>query len=886
MKAIALSTTLLLALGSHALAQTGTGNTWAGFGPDRANGAVVNITRRHLTNQYAQGIAVDRQQRLLVLNEWDEQADIDTDCAVTRYINRARGLDMDYTGPEELEGTRHIAMNMGGTNVDTCSSIASDNLNRAVVVGGGDYGDGASGFVVRLSANGDFDSTFSSDGKFALHSVIYFTGTSTRLNHVLVQPNNRVLACGHVLRGSDRNMLAVRFTTSGALDSSFGGNGFVEIDFDGGGSDDDSCARLALLPDGDIVLGGTASDASGDKVYAFARLNSNGSLDSGFSLDGKLRLGTGTALAATPSLSDLIHDPVRNRYLVGCNLTYTAGSLRSGCIMAIRDNGTLDTSFDGDGRLFLRFSSYGLGTPRETGGTRVTRLLRRDDGAIYVLGTHDNSTADAAVHGDTDIVSMRVEANGSVVVSPGGSNTYAGSGIQFHSFPQVRQSYNGSYSAGIAYDELADEKLVDATWYRGNLLLLADRTRYRDRLFDHDGDGILDEPGPSAPLVASITSEQLFGADFDFDGIDLARPAIVPVIAVPFGFGNYCSVSNPSAPSNYGLLAQGVGSDPCQQFLDGNPNLVIERAGLYSLSGLNWVIGTCSGGFVTLRPGNGSTPFNLAFNDTVGRSGCVFTGAPDAMPIFSRPYSGSASGVGSAQSFNHDPYGIPIDVSEFGQVPGFYDACSIDNHGNQHSTGDPSVPDACTPTDGVDEAASDIPVTSSRMVTSVANGWVIMAVPRHIPIFAPGGMDPWQREIFVRHQVGTGRYAEIFTAYYAHTQDTAVRHGQAVNTGTVLGRVGTTGSSGGEHLHIAVHRHRNLSWRKSFEFDFSGGGRWDRDGRASAIDAWGWAPPDPPFAPDPWAWRFRNAVPDKPELDNSGSFSTRLWIGGQAPPLD
>ncbi|MGB0135204.1 hypothetical protein [Dokdonella sp.] len=681
MKTTAFSTALLLAMGSSAIAQTGTGDAWEAFGPDRADGAFLNITRRHLTNQYAQGIAVDRQHRLLVLNEWDEQEDIDTDCAVTRHIEQARGLDMDYTGPEGLEGTRRIAMNMGGTNLDVCSAIASDSLNRAVVVGTGAYSGGTGGFVVRLDAVGEFDSTFSGDGKFSLQSVIYFSGTSTRLNHVLVQPNNRVLACGHVLRGSDRNMLAVRFTTSGALDSTFNGNGYVEVDFDGGGSDDDSCSRLALLPDGDILLGGTASDASGNKVYAFARLNANGSLDSGFSSDGKLRLATGTPLAATPSLSDLIHDPARNRYLVACNLSYSAGFTPTGCIMAIRDTGAMDTSFDGDGRLPLQFSSYGTGAPRQAGGTRLTRLLRRDDGAFYALGTHENSAADATVYGDTDIASIRIEADGSVVDALLDPNAYAAGGIRFHDFGGLRQPFGATSPNGVALDRLASERLVDATWYRGNLLLLADRPRYRDRMFDHDDDGILDEPGPIAPVVASIAAERLFGADFDFDGIDLARPSIVPVIAVPFGFGNYCSVSNPVSASEYGLLAQGAGSDPCQQFLDGNPNLVIERAGLYSLSGVNWVIGTCSGGFITLRGGNGSAPFDLAFADSAGRTQCVFTAAPAEMPIFKRPYSGTNVNVGNTQSFNHDPYGIPINVSEFGQTPGFYNACAIDWRG-------------------------------------------------------------------------------------------------------------------------------------------------------------------------------------------------------------
>ena len=100
-----------------------------------------------------------------------------------------------------------------------------------------------------------------------------------------------------------------------------------------------------------------------------------------------------------------------------------------------------------------------------------------------------------------------------------------------------------------------------------------------------------------------------------------------------------------------------------------------------------------------------------------------------------------------------------------------------------------------------------------------------MAVPRFLPTFTPPGNDPYQREIFIRHSVGSGRYAEIFTTYYAHMQDTGVRRGDVVSAGTRLGQAGETGAASGEHLHLGVFRNRNLSWRQSFEFNFVGG-RW------------------------------------------------------------
>jgi uncharacterized delta-60 repeat protein len=871
---------IALACATPLQAQDGTGANWDTFGPDRAHGVFVNITREHLSNQRAQGIAVDRDQRVLVLNEWHESGDTNLDCAVTRHLRDARLLDMDYTGPDELEATRRIAMDMGGTDVDTCSSIATDSANRAVVGGGGDYGGGnASGFVVRLDGDGDYDTAISSDGRIALKNLAAFAGTSSRLNHVLVPPNNsnRILACGHVTRGSNRNMLVLRFTSSGALDTGFSGDGQAEIDFGVDGVRNDSCARLTVLPDGDIVLAGIVTDADGDDAYGFARLNANGSFDNGFGNAGRLIVDDGADLAATPALGDIAWDAGRDRLLVGCSLTFLGAP--AGCIIALHGDGSLDTSFDGDGRMGFRFSDYGTPVggipPRRTGPTRVERILPRGDGSFYVVGTHYNNDLDVPISGESDVASLRLRANGSVATS--GPTEYGTGGVVFHAFVNADQDDGDPVAQGRNVAEV----LQDATWYQGNLLLLADRPRYPENVFDHDGDGDLDEPGPIAPVVAGIEAEHLFGSGFDFDGLDMPSGGVVPLVPVPAGYGRYCSVRDPANGDVYGVLPQGPADDPCQVFLDGNPNLVIERAGLYSLAGTNWVIGTCDANFITLRGGAGSQPLDTAFTDSGGQRNCIFTVTPEELPIFSRPYTGGH--VADTQAFNHDPYNIPLDVGDFGQPPGVYDACYIDNAGRSRSIGNPNAnPSTCRDDgSGVDEPASDILVNSSRFVLATAAGRVIMAVPRHVPMFAPPGMDPYQREVFVRHLVGSSRYAEIFTSYYAHMQDTAVRRGDLVSAGTVLGRVGTTGSSTGEHLHISVHRHRNLSWWRTFEFNFSGG-RHDRDGSVSAFDAWGWRAP---AGVDPWAWRFRDFPGSSTLRDNAGTFSSNLWLPGEEPPL-
>ena len=858
-----------------ALAQSGTGEYWTTFGPDRSDGVFLNITRQHLRGMSASGLAVDHKDRLYVMNEWTDSGSINRDCGVTRHIVNARLLDMDYTGPEELEATRRISPDLGGPDYDVCTSIAIDRNNKAVIGGWGTTAGANSGFIVRLGENGAPDTTFSSDGQLALGNLVAFSGTFSTLSQVL-PVDDKILACGAVERGTFRNMLIVRFNGDGTLDTGFSGNGYAEVDFGVSGDRNDRCDRLVALPNGNIIIGGIVTDHDADQSYGLAQLTSTGAFVSAFGNNGRLLIDDGSQLAATPNLTDLVWDAANNRVMVGCYLTFSAGLQPSSCILAIRaSNGTLDTGFDGDGRLGFRFHTYGSGTLREPGGSRLKRLLMREDGSFFALGTHTNSTANALTYGETDIVSMRFEANGSVIGS--GANAYAGDGNRFHVLTGIS---NGNLPVSTA--RKVAEKLVDAMMYQGNPVMLADVERYPAGVFDADGDGNINEPGPIAPVVVATTADHLFKDDFDFDGIPPASPQIVAIIPTPPGYGNYCSVRNP-ANGSFGLLPQGSGSDPCQVFLDGNPNLIIERAGKYALNGTNWVVGVCSGNFITLRPGIGTAPFDLAFNDASGRSNCVFTATPAEFKVFERPYSGTNLGVGNTQSFNHDPYKISIDVSDFGQTStNGFNACAIDNRGRQRSIGNPDTnPSTCNyDNSGVNEPAMDIGVDGSRMVQSVGAGFVSMAVPRHVPGYAPAGMDPYQREVFVRHLIGGGRYAEEFTTYYAHMQDTAVRRGDHVSAGTVLGRVGTTGSSSGEHLHLSVIRHRNLTFRPAFELGFEGG-RHDRDASVAAVDPFGWQAPQ---GVDPWAWRFRSHA-SNPLLDDAGSFSSLLWKDGEAPPL-
>ena len=80
--------------------------------------------------------------------------------------------------------------------------------------------------------------------------------------------------------------------TNGSLDGTFGSGGYVAVNFAGSGptSTNDHPFAVAVQPDGKIVAAGFAMSTSGLQDFALIRLNSNGTLDTSFDGDGKLMI--------------------------------------------------------------------------------------------------------------------------------------------------------------------------------------------------------------------------------------------------------------------------------------------------------------------------------------------------------------------------------------------------------------------------------------------------------------------------------------------------------------------------------------------------------------------------------------------------------------------
>ncbi len=131
--------------------------------------------------------------------------------------------------------------------------------------------------VARFTAAGALDSSFGTGG-----IVTTDFGGSDVANDLVLQNDGKIVVGGYTA-GSSTNFALARYTTSGALDSTFGTGGKVISPIGGGSS---PAYGLALQRDGKIMLAG--GTYNGTYSFATARYTTSGALDTGFGSGGQV----------------------------------------------------------------------------------------------------------------------------------------------------------------------------------------------------------------------------------------------------------------------------------------------------------------------------------------------------------------------------------------------------------------------------------------------------------------------------------------------------------------------------------------------------------------------------------------------------------------------
>ncbi|MBX3731220.1 MAG: tandem-95 repeat protein, partial [Verrucomicrobiae bacterium] len=287
------------------------------------------------------------------------------------------------------------ALNLSGGNV---YALALQSDGKVFI--GGDFpwvnGIGP-GELVRLNTDGTQDTSFREG----------WQGLSGGVVALAVQNDGKVLIGGWFtqVNGVGRGKVA-RLNSDGTLDTSFG-NGQLGTDHE--------VRALALQGDGKVLIGGDFKAVNGVARGGAARLNSNGTLDTGF---GNGMSGPHSGVEALAVQSD-------GKVLIGGSFAAVSGVAR-GRVARLNSDGTLDTSFgngltganepvwalalQGDGKVLI---GGGFSTVNGVARGRVARLNSN--------GTLDTSFGSGQAGANEQVWALVLQSNGKVLI--GGSFT-------------------------------------------------------------------------------------------------------------------------------------------------------------------------------------------------------------------------------------------------------------------------------------------------------------------------------------------------------------------------------------------------------------------------------------------------------------------------------
>jgi uncharacterized delta-60 repeat protein len=193
------------------------------------------------------------------------------------------------------------------------------------------------------------DGIGAADASFGTGGAVYTAvpgGTGVdRGTGVALQADGRIVVVGRSRRSAtDFDAVVVRYNTNGTLDAGFGASGIAIVPF---GAERAYGRRIAIQPDGKLVVTGTVFDASGGNGRAgLFRLEANGALDVGFGASGSIvaTLGAGAGAVFQVALQP-DGRPVTVGYRENAPATTPVA-----VVMRHTAFGTLDTTWDADAR--------------------------------------------------------------------------------------------------------------------------------------------------------------------------------------------------------------------------------------------------------------------------------------------------------------------------------------------------------------------------------------------------------------------------------------------------------------------------------------------------------------------------------------------------------
>jgi uncharacterized delta-60 repeat protein len=249
-----------------------------------------------------------------------------------------------------------------------------------------------------------------------------FIGTNNSIHDIAIQSDGKIIIGGYFTsyNGTTRNGIA-RINTDGTLDTGFD-SGI------GTGEDNGSVDAVEIQSDGKIIIGGDFDTYNGTARRGIARINTDGTLDASFNPGAGVSEYDGITTIAIQSDGKII---------IGGDFTSYNDTTRNG-IARINTDGTLDTSFN-----------PGTGADCSINSFLISSVAIQSDGKILIGGYFD-------AYNSTNINSIaRLNSDGSLDTSfnPGtGIAYYEDDGLYDSEIETIAIQSDGKIIIGGGFD--------------------------------------------------------------------------------------------------------------------------------------------------------------------------------------------------------------------------------------------------------------------------------------------------------------------------------------------------------------------------------------------------------------------------------------------------
>ncbi|MCB0731330.1 MAG: T9SS type A sorting domain-containing protein [Ignavibacteriae bacterium] len=243
--------------------------------------------------------------------------------------------------------------------VDFGHGIELQSDGKIIIAGAADISNYFAFALVRYNSDGTLDTSFGTNGIVTTFFGFFSDGGRC----VKIQSDGKIVVAGYTSDGWF-NFAMIRYNTDGSLDTSFGTNGIIELNFES--FDDDEAQSIEIQPDGKIVVGGYSA---GD--FLITRFNADGSQDISFGTNGFVITSIGSG---TDEGKSVLIQPDGKIVLAGFS---RIGSNDDFAVVRYNSDGSLDNSFDSDGKV-----TTAIGTNND----QAYGIALQNDGKIVVAG--------------------------------------------------------------------------------------------------------------------------------------------------------------------------------------------------------------------------------------------------------------------------------------------------------------------------------------------------------------------------------------------------------------------------------------------------------------------------------------------------------------------